>query len=165
MLHGVAMVFLTLLVMTACTDGGQADGEVTEDASGDATEASTGSGTATVRLGLEDIDGAFTEGFTLTFGVDTEGEQRTYDWEQLVLNEQLEWPDGVDAQTLEWWYEGVLVEEVPAGAVTVTGKLHVGMDPPAEPCTRRFDVAAGESIDIRFKMMDPGRGCPEAVEA
>lgn len=152
-----AAVLAGALVLSACGDG----------AAGDPEETAGGRSVGELRLGLEDTDAMFIEGFQLQLGVDTaaDGQERTYSWEQLVTDEALEWPAGVTAQDLEWWYDGVLVLELPAGEVTVTSDLHVGMDAPGDPCSVTFELEPGATREVRVVLRGPGIGCPVAPPA
>lgn len=107
----------------------------------------------------------FVEGFQLQLGVDTaaDGEERTFSWEQLVMDRALEWPPGVTEQDLAWWYDGELVTELPAGEVTVTSQLHVGMEEPGDPCSATFELAPGETTEVVVLLTGPARGCPVAA--
>lgn len=149
----LAALLAGALVLTACAD---------DPADGAAEGAVGGHPVGVLRLGLEDTETLFIEGFQLQLGVDTaaDGEERTYAWEQLVMDEALEWPPGVTEQDLEWWYAGELVMELPAGEITVTSHLQVGMDEPGDPCSTTVDLGAGATREVRVLLTGPERGCP-----
>lgn len=127
-------------------------------------EPSDGSGT--LRVGVEQLDGAFVEGFQLSFVVIApDGEEVTYRWDDLVTGDRLEWPSEVAADDIERWYAGVLVEEIPSGQVTITSKLDIGMEPPGEPCTTRVDVAPDHEVEVRIALTGEDRGCPVPTDS
>lgn len=129
-----------------------------------ASDATTAPGS--LRIGVEQIDGVFVEGFQLTFVVtDPNGDEATYRWDELVTQDRLEWTSEVGPGDIERWYTGLLVLEVPPGETAITSELHLGMEPPGQPCTARFEVPADGSVEVRIALTGDLRGCPVASAA
>ena len=113
---GLVVAAAAVVALAGCGDDGDSE-----------AESGTGGGTGTVAVSLEPTDAIFIEGFEvgLRFS-DADGDE---------INRVL-WSDFVLTQTddsIEAYYDSVLEQEVPAGAVVVEAQVTIGIGPGPEP--------------------------------
>ena len=134
----VLLLALPALLLAACGDDEPAD--VSAD----------GGGTGTVAVHIEEVAGAFVEGFEVGLRFETaDGEViDTVLWSDFVASQ--------DSDSLDAYYDSVLEQEVPAGEVVVLATANVGIGPPPEVpdldgelrCRLPVDVLAGGRVDV-----------------
>jgi hypothetical protein len=112
----------------------------------------------TISVQLEQIDGLFIEGFEVGLRFETnDGEViATRLWSDLVAESAD--PDTGEAE-FDAWYDSVLTQQVPVGAVVVRSVLVTGMGPPYPvdvegelPCRLDVDVAPGETVAVEVRL-------------
>jgi hypothetical protein len=116
-------------------------------------------GTGTVAVSLEPTDGFFVEGFEVGLRFSTA--------DGTEINRVL-WSDVVAAQgddSIEAFYESVLEQEVPAGAVVVEAQVSIAIGPPPEPpdldaeelpCRLEVEVPADERVEVQVAFQPDG---------
>lgn len=148
-------VLLVLGLLAACGDDSDddpaaGDGGAVPAEGADSEGDEAPSGTGTLVIGMEEVEGILIEGFEAGFRIETaDGE---------VLDSFL-WSDHVaslDAEGPEAFYDATYESEVPAGEVVVRGEVNVGIGPPpAVPdvdgelrCELTVEVPEGERVEV-----------------
>ena len=148
-IHLPALAALVMLTTTACGDGA-------DDARTD-TPASGSEDNGTIAVHIQELDGVFVEGFEVGLRFETPDGQ--------VIASTL-WSDFVEAQdseSIDAYYESVLEQNVPAGAVVVLASANVGIGPPPEVpdlegdlrCRLEVEVRAAVRVDVEITFDDP----------
>ena len=144
------MVAAGLVALAGCgDDSGEADADTESD----------GGGTGTVVVSLEPTDAIFIEGFEVGLRfTDADGNE---------VNRVL-WSDFIAAQgddSIDAYYDGVLEQEVPAGAVVVEAQVTIGIGPGPEPpdldaeelpCRLDVEVPDGGRVEVQVAFQPEG---------
>lgn len=142
----LVLALVTTVAVTACGDSSDA-----------VTTGGPDSGTGVIAVQLEELDGAFVEGFEVGLRFETlDGE---------VIGSTL-WSDFVASMpdaSLDAFYDSVLEQEVPAGTVVVLASANVGIGPPPEipdldgplRCRLEVEVPQDGRVDVEVTFDDP----------
>lgn len=154
-------VLLVLGLLVACGDDTDDDaavgdgGAVPEEgadapASDDDASDDDASGTGTLVIGIEEVEGVFIEGFEAGFRIETPdgGVVDSFLWTDYVAS--------LDSGDLEAFYESTYEVEVPAGEVRILAEVNVGIGPPPSvpdvdgdlPCELTVEVPDGERVEV-----------------
>jgi hypothetical protein len=138
-----------MLTATACGDGA-------DDARTD-TPASGSEDSGTVAVHIQEVDGVFVEGFEVGLRFETPDGQ--------VIASTL-WSDFIEtlgSESIDAYYDSVLEQNVPAGAVVVLASANVGIGPPPEVpdldgdlrCRLEVEVPPAAQVDVEITFGDP----------
>lgn len=143
-----ALALVTTAAVAACGDSPD---------SARAQDQTATSGSGTVAVHIQEVDGVFIEGFEVGLRFETpEGE---------VLGSTL-WSDFVESQgdeSIDAYYDSVFEQEVPAGSVVVLASANVGIGPPPEVpdvdgdlrCRLEVEVPDAGRVDVEVTFDDP----------
>lgn len=142
------LALATTAAVTAC-------GDSPDTTSAQDHTATSGSGTVAVHI--QEVDGVFIEGFEVGLRFETpDGD---------VIGSTL-WSDFVESQgdaSLDAYYDSVYEQEVPAGTVIVRASANVGIGPPPEVpdldgdlrCRLEVEVPDAGRVDVEVTFDDP----------